>query len=135
MTPTREQVDAELKRLVVPEFRRLGFKGSYPHFYRDRAGHIDLATVQFISGGGKFVVELSYSDRERGNVYIYKDLPAAKLRASQTTKRFRLGATAPHNDHWFVCTDAKTELTALCASVNQLLSTQGSNWWLQQSDA
>ena len=121
MKLTREHIDAELKRLVVPEVRRLGFKGSYPHFHRDRDGHLDLATVQFNSAGGKFVLELSDADRDRKNVYIYKETPTSKLRVSQTTNRVRLGSTVPHNDHWFICTEA----TALCASVSGLLSTQG----------
>ena len=135
MNPTREHIDAELKRLVVPEFRRLGFKGSYPHFHRDRDGHLDLATVQFYSAGGKFVIELSYADRARKNVYIYKETPTSKLRVSQTTNRVRLGSTVPHNDHWFTCTEAGPELTALCASVSVLLSTQGTEWWLKQNYA
>ena len=135
MTPTREQIDAELKRVLVPEFRRLGFRGSFPNFYRDRAGHIDLATVQFSSGGGKFVVELAYADNSRKNVYIYKDTPAAKLRVAQTTNRLRLGAEAPAKDHWFECTDAGSELTALSSQASRLLGTQGANWWLQQNDA
>ena len=135
MAPTREQVDAELKRVVAPELRRLGFKGTYPNFYRDRAGHLDLVTIQFSSAGGKFVVELSYADRSRKNVYAKREAPPAKLRVSQTTNRFRLGTLAPHDDHWFLYPGAEANLSALCTKVNELLNTQGADWWLAQSDA
>jgi Domain of unknown function (DUF4304) len=134
MIPTRNQVDAELKLRVVPEFRRLGFKGSYPHFYRDRAGHVDLATVQFSSSGEEFVIELSFADCARKNVYIFKETQVAKLRVSQTTKRLRLGTDNSQKDNWFHSAGEGEQLAALCVSINELLCTQGSTWWLQQDN-
>lgn len=86
-------MDSALKAIVVPALRNLGFKGTFPHFYRDIDQHIDLLSFQFRLAGGSFVAELSFAEPGRENVYYDKDAPANKLRASQTTKRFRLGVT------------------------------------------
>nr|WP_268888411.1 DUF4304 domain-containing protein [Heyndrickxia shackletonii] len=36
-----------LKKIVVPELRERGFKGSFPHFRRIFENKIDLITFQF----------------------------------------------------------------------------------------
>lgn len=92
MTDTRQAMNTSLKNVVVPVLRRLGFKGSYPHFNRESNGHVDLLTFQFRLGGGSFIVELSYAELDRQNVYFDKEARVGKLRVSQTSRRLRLGA-------------------------------------------
>lgn len=94
-------MDSALKAIVVPALRNLGFKGTCLHFYREKDQHIDLLSFQFRLAGGSFVVELSFAEPGRDNVYYAKDASAIKLRASQTTKRFRLGAHNAGSDNWF----------------------------------
>ncbi|MGY8643866.1 MAG: DUF4304 domain-containing protein [Verrucomicrobiales bacterium] len=43
----RPEADEALKSIVVPDLRTRGFKGSYPNFFRERDGHIDLLGFQF----------------------------------------------------------------------------------------
>ena len=134
----RDEVDKALKAITVPHLRSLGFKGSYPHFYRDRDGHIDLLTFQFNKYGGSFTAEISFADRERSNVYIYKDTEPKKLRASQTTERFRLGAMPEHGkeDHWFhfeyrgVKKSYSPEEAA--QEVRELIDSQAEVWWSER---
>ena len=58
---SRDEMMAEIKREVIPSLRDLGFKGSIPHLHRiDDDGHVDLVTIQFASGGGRFLHEHSY---------------------------------------------------------------------------
>ena len=132
MPATRSAADAELKRTVVPALRALGFRGSYPHFYREIAGHIDLACVQFSQSGGKFVIELSYAGPDRGNVYANTEVLASELRVSQTTERLRLGSAQPHSDHWFVFNTPNASLDHVCQEAAKLLHSQGEAWWAEQ---
>ena len=134
----RSESDEALKSIVVPDLRVRGFKGSYPHFFRDRGGHIDLITFQFRSIGGSFVCEISFADQERSNVAIYKDTEPKKLRANQTRIRLRLGAAPDRgvNDHWFCVDDAGTSSTDLATrtahEVLALLESQAEPWWIEQ---
>jgi hypothetical protein len=87
--------------------------------------------------GGSFVVELSFADRSRDNVYYRKETPVPKLRVSQTNERHRLGAaTFGKSDHWFgyddpnASGDTPDELAEL---VRTLLATEAESWWLARS--
>ncbi len=134
----RSEAAEALKSIVVPDLRVRGFKGSYPHFFRDRCGHIDLLTFQFRSSGGSFVCEISFADHERSNVAIYKDTEPKKLRTNQTRTRLRLGATPDRgvNDHWFfveVAGESSADLATKAAhQVLSLLDSQGEPWWTEQ---
>ncbi len=76
----REKMDQALKRLVIPELRRLGFKGSFPHFRRI-SDHVDLLTFQFDKWGGGFVVEVTRGEVGGFTTYWGKHIPANKLKA------------------------------------------------------
>lgn len=132
MNAARESMDRSLKAIAVPALRVLGFKGSFPHFYRETKGHVDLACFQFSLAGGRFVVELSFATPQRKNVYINSDAPPAKLRVSQTTSRFRLGSARPHSDHWFDFTGREPKAEQVALEVVRLLRTQGEAWWSEQ---
>jgi hypothetical protein len=131
-------MDRALKERVVPTFRQLQFKGSYPHFYRDIAGHVDLLTFQFSMSGGRFVVEIAYATPSRGNLPAFlRDTPTPKLRSSFTSHRLRLGATGS-GDFWFVFADPMSALAEtvsspldICDRICWLTSTQGTDWWSQ----
>jgi hypothetical protein len=51
MSDDRSRMIAALQAHVVPELRRRGFKGSFPHFRRAAAQRIDLLTFQFDKWG------------------------------------------------------------------------------------
>jgi hypothetical protein len=137
MTDTRQAMNTSLKNIVVPVLRRLGFKGSYPHFYRESNGHVDLLTFQFRSGGGSFVVELSYAEPDRQNVYLDKEARVDKLRVSQTSSRLRLGAQRPGSDNWFSFEPSgllklQPDIDRISAKVVDLIELQALPWWEQK---
>jgi hypothetical protein len=136
MKSPRELMDQALVACAVPALRELGFKGSYPNFYREREGHVDLGCFQFSGAGGKFVVELSFAEPDRKNVYINADVPAAKLRVSQTTVRWRLGAPLEHMDNWFFFHAAESggqsTVEQVAGNVATLLRNEGKAWWLSK---
>jgi hypothetical protein len=122
--------------MSVPLLRELGFKGSFPHFYRSVGEHVDLLTFQFRLDGSSFIVEISYADATRKNVYFRPETPVAKLRASATTNRYRLGKqTEPGGDgRWFeldhgLMTSQASHFKKLALQVNDLIAREGNAWW------
>jgi hypothetical protein len=100
MTIDKKKIESSLKQITVSYLREIGFKGSFPNFYRDENGFVSLINFQFYSAGGSFCVNVSYADPDRRNIYIYEDYEPKKLRVSQTREHIRL-KTAPDDD-WFV---------------------------------
>ena len=97
---TRAEMDDALKRLVVPELRALGFKGSMPHLRRERAGAFDLLSFQFSRWGGAFVVEIGRFPLA-GLQHSWKFVAPEKVKNFDLTDRYRVGAPDTHSDHWF----------------------------------
>jgi hypothetical protein len=134
MTDARKEMDSALKEVVVPVLRSLGFKGTFPHFYRETSQHVDLLSFQFRLAGGSFVVELSFAEPSRDNVYYDKEAPTNKLRASQTTKRFRLGAQGSGSDNWFSFQPKgflkrEPNFRGIASEVVNLLEERALPWW------
>lgn len=99
---TRKAMDEALKSVVVPHMRKMGFKGSLPHFHRRRGEAVDVCSFQFRSGGGSFAVELGRIGAE-GFDFHGKHVPPAKANATYLKDRHRLGSElrANYGDHWF----------------------------------
>ncbi|EIM98825.1 hypothetical protein WQE_20656 [Paraburkholderia hospita] len=93
----------QLKAQFVPALRRLGFKGTLPHFRRQRENRVDLLTVQFDRHGGGFVVEIASCGVEGFTTHWGKFIPAATLTAHDLhpSQRHRLGSPGPDTDNWF----------------------------------
>jgi uncharacterized protein DUF4304 len=131
----RKTMERALREGCVPELRRLGFKGSFPDFYRESGGFISLVNFQFYSAGGSFCINLSFTDSDRNNVYFRPETDTRKLRISQTTERHRLGGAG--DDRWF--SFGKTSYgeyrgtpvapDELVATINELFVTEGEQWW------
>lgn len=84
MTTTAE-MSAALKDHCVPALRKMGFKGSFPNFYREDAGFVCLVNFQFDKLGEAFCINLGFADPERRNVATHcRDVEAKKLRVSMT---------------------------------------------------
>lgn len=129
MSESKKQMDGAIKRILVPILKEKKFKGTFPHFFREMNGHVDLSTFQFNKYGGSFVVEISYADKERKNVYVYKDRPSEKLRSGQTIDRLRLGSNPKKriSDHWFQYNNNTFENVA--KEVVPYLENQAEKWW------
>ena len=59
MSVERDNMINSLKENVIPIMRNLGFKGSFPHFYRQLEDRVDLLMFQFSAWGGVLYIELS----------------------------------------------------------------------------
>ena len=127
-------MDAALKSAVVPKLRELGFKGSYPHFYRDRNGHVDLLSFQFSSWGGRLVSEIAFAVPDRSNlIALSRHTAPARLRVTDTGRRLRLSSDG-RSDPWFIYDAAMPgELcqspTAIADRLVALVVTEGEPWW------
>lgn len=125
-----------IKSVVVPHLRAIGFKGSFPHFYRVNIDYIDLITFQFNLNGGRFVVEMSYVDPDKNNVFIDKDVPTSKFRVSQTSKRLCLGSSSDETDNWFVFERKniffKPDCEKIAQKIVELMKSQGESWFQSQ---
>lgn len=101
--PVRAAIENALREVVIPELRRRGFRGSFPHFRRQLDSRIDLLTFQFYSSGGSFVVEVAQCG-PAGVAHSWKDVGPEKVTAWDVSRRLRLGSDpdAGKGDHWFV---------------------------------
>jgi hypothetical protein len=97
---SRDEMNSALKARFVPVLRKLGFKGSLPHFRRQRDSRVDLLTVQFDRHGGGFVVELAQCGPEGITTHWGKIIPARKVTAHDLhpRQRHRLGTSGPNED-------------------------------------
>lgn len=126
---SRDEMNRALKARFVPALRQLGFKGSLPHFRRQRHSRVDLITVQFDRHGGGFVVELSQCGLEGvtthwGKVISANTVTAHDLHPGQC---HRLGATGSDIDHWFRFDDGTSPMEvadSLCARIDD-----AERWW------
>lgn len=131
----RDTMERALRDGCVPRLRRLGFKGSFPHFYRESDQFISLINFQFYSAGGSFCVNLSFTDGDRNNIDFQPDTETRKLRVPQTRERYRLGGSG--RDKWF--SFGKTSYDEyrgtpvspdeLVSTINALLVTEAERWW------
>lgn len=126
----REGMNASLKSVFVPAIRKLGFKGTLPHFRRTHDGRVDLLTVQFDRRGGRFVVEISRCGSEGVTTPWGKHIAASKATAHDVHPdlRHRLGSPEPGIDgHWFRFDDGTASL-AVARSLCTYLG-EAERWW------
>ncbi|WP_211620844.1 DUF4304 domain-containing protein [Paraburkholderia domus] len=126
---SRDEMNGALKARFVPALRQLGFKGSLPHFRRQRDNRIDLLTVQFDRHGGRFVVELSQCAVEGITTHWRKFISATTVTAHDLhpNQRHRLGSLGPNTDHWFRFDDGTSPMAvadSLCAYIDE-----AERWW------
>jgi len=139
MSDRRRAIDASLKANTVPFLRERGFKGSFPHFYREIAGHVDLLMFQFRLDGSSFIVEISYADPDRTNIYFRPETPTAKLQVSAATNRYRLGSARKQQvDGEWLSLDCRGlasqagHFQRLAQKVNGLVLDEAEPWWQAQ---
>ena len=130
----RDKMVAALKEIVVPTLRDMGFRGSFPHFRRQRDEQMDLLTFQFSQWGGSFVVEIAHCPA------IGYTLPTGEMVSPDRARvdhqhyrsRLRLGVRPPPNnrDHWFrFKPDSPTVYTDTALEVLPLLGSQAESYW------
>lgn len=152
MTTTAE-ITRALSDHCVPLLRTMGFKGSFPNFYREEDGFVCLANFQFNKVGERFCINLGFADPERRNVSgPFRDVEPGKLRLSMTGRlienenylsgHWRVGAKplgdGLFSDSWFsfapgqyggdrsVETVDPDQLARHCAT---LIEQEAETWW------
>jgi hypothetical protein len=136
MSERRRAMDSALKEISVSLLRRRGFKGAYPHLYREVQNHIDLLMFQFRRDGSSFIVEIAYADPERKNVAFRPETPVGKLQVPSTRERYRLGAGGRSDvdgewlrlDHGLLTTRAR-HFKRLALRVNEMVLDEAERWW------
>jgi hypothetical protein len=139
MNERRRVLQGSLKTISVPLLREMGFKGSFPHFHRAVGDHIDLLMFQFRLDGSSFIVEISYADPERTNLYFRPETPVARLRVRSTKKRYRLGESQETSgdgtwfelNHGLLTTQARY-FNKIALRVNDLIFREAVPWWEAQ---
>ncbi len=106
---SRDEAIRYIKSIILPELRKIGFKGSYPHFRRENAEGYDLLSFQFNKYGGSFLMEMSVAYPQRAeykNCYLLGIKPyeeeIKKIDTSNTYARHRV---INQEDEWFHFTD------------------------------
>jgi hypothetical protein len=107
----RADMDAAIKRSILPRLRQMGFKGTLPHLYRLRNGACDYLTFQFLSAGGAFTVELARGNQD-GLMFHGRHIPVAKVSTRYLHPRHRLGAPLSGGDHWYRFESVEPEAVA-----------------------
>jgi hypothetical protein len=127
---------AALKRIVIPDLRARGFRGSFPHFRRPKAAQIDLLTFQFDKWGGGFVIEIATCPPD-GHTHPWGlFVPPNKVTAHDIDfdRRPRLGAPTG-GDHWFRFDDLlpadEIAFDAVARQVLPYLDRQAEPFWRQ----
>ena len=141
MNDERTLMEKALKEVVVPKLRKLGFKGSLPHFRRLRENQLDLLSFQYYSAGGSFVVEIAKAPPEGITTSWGKFIPPDKANVTWVNERLRLGSEPEKgvNDYWFEFGRLSYEpekkpasyehLLNVAQEVAELLDRQAEPWW------
>jgi hypothetical protein len=91
-----------LKREATPLMRKLGYRGSFPHFQRLLPERVELVTFQVDRyGEPQFVVEITAAPRGDFTTSWGKVIPEKNLQAWDLNNRLRLGSSSSDADHWF----------------------------------
>jgi len=127
--PTREEMIAVLKSMVVPDLRQRGFTGSLPHLRRLGPNQIDLLTFQFDKWGGGFIVEISKCSPGGVTMPWGEKIPPKKVTAHDLPPRdrFRLGCEGPSTEDWYRY-DRGDALDSVAKKVLQQID-QAEKWW------
>lgn len=99
-----------LQATVIPALKSKGFGGSYPHFRKDCADHIELISFWTNKYGGSFTVEFSavFPDCRDKNLVFDETLQDPELNAAFANETYRLPGMF---DGWFYYTDVYQKRT------------------------
>ena len=134
-----------LQQEVVPRLRDLGFRGTIPHFHRERQNRLDLLNIQFGANGQYFFVNLGRLQlpQDSANVVAKPTGEQLNLRNCPLDQRARLaigilpeklgGGARPGFDKWnfFADTDAESDalMHKLARQLHEWLPLYADPWW------
>lgn len=119
MEELKNKVKSQIKDSIVPELRKQGFRGSFPHFRRIfENGRVDYLSFQFNKWGGSFIAEMAVAypyEGKKGNFYYWDEVTPEFLKKSDygyTKERLRI---EPRKGGWFEYNDKNYEEVVECA--------------------
>ena len=138
MSSARDEMIVEIKKIIIPVLREIGFSGSFPHLRRISERQIDLLTFQFNRHGGSFVIEIAVCKPTGFTTHWGKLILPNKVRAHDLHpyQRLRLGAPSSTEEGiWFSYDPVRGGIfneTAL--QVLPLLKSQAEPYWQKALD-
>lgn len=92
-----------LKRLLLPELNRLGFRGSTSKFQRTSSDWLDLLSIQYWKYGGQFILEFARCERGALHTSWGEVIPEEKLEVAYVgpSQRARLEQRGPTSGEGF----------------------------------
>jgi len=134
-----------LQQAVVPALRDLQFRGTMPHFFRQRGERVDLMSIQFSYQGQHFFVNLGRLELARDAAGQVSKPTKEQLNVANSPldQRVRLavgtmpqrlgGATFPGFDAWDFTAETDTEADALMQRLAhrlcEFLKSYADPWW------
>lgn len=97
----RKRMDNAIKKIAIPFLRNEKFKGSYPHFRREKNGQLNLLTFQFSLYSPQFVVEISNCPIGGMTTSYGKELKQTQCRVQYMSNRLRIGSLISETDYWY----------------------------------
>ena len=94
-------MDLAIKEITIPFLRQQGFKGSYPHFTREKDNKLNLLTFQFSLYSSQFVVEISNCPADGFTTSSGIHLKPSECRVRYMGNRLRIGSGSKKNNCWY----------------------------------
>jgi hypothetical protein len=133
MNDARAEMNAQLKAVVVPHLRSLGFRGSLPHFRRLSDRGTELLTFQFSMSAPRFVVEAAFRAPYKVTAMWGDHIPPEKLTAHHVNERERIGKkTLGRFDPWHEFGAGKD--LEVCQQIISSLS-EAEDYWRKKKEA
>jgi hypothetical protein len=87
----RKLMNIAIKKDVIPVLRKMGFKGSFPHFRRKLKDKIDILGFQFSQYGQGFYIEIAVSPLNGVTYNSGSHFPPENIKYYQCIHRIRIG--------------------------------------------
>lgn len=124
-------MDKEIKEIIIPFLRNEQFKGSYPHFRREKNGQLNLLTFQFSLYSPQFVVEISNCPIGGMTTSFGKEVKPAECRVHYMGNRMRIGNLKNGTDYWYDFDKQKLFGNIFEKRAKDVLNnwSEAENWW------
>ncbi len=97
----RIRMNKAIKEIIIPFLRNEKFKGSFPHFRREKNEKLNLLTFQFSLYSPEFIVEISNCPLNGMKTSLGKVIKSSECRVQYMGKRLRVGSIKNGKDYWY----------------------------------
>ena len=129
METDRETINKLLKSSVVPLLRKLGFKGTFPHFKRFGENKIDLLMFQFSQFGKGFIIEIAQCNLNGVTFANGEKIPPEKVKVFHCFPPNRTRIPIKEEDKYCWITYEKKNLNKIPNKIISLITNEAIPWW------